>query len=48
MTKLADTLEIISKQGPAALYDGELTGKLVRDIQSNGGIITAKDMRDYR
>lgn len=48
MSKLADTLEIISHQGAAALYDGELTAKLVEDIRSNGGIITTDDMRDYR
>lgn len=48
MSKLADTLEIISHQGPAALYNGELTEKLIEDIRINGGIITTSDMKDYR
>lgn len=48
MSKLADTLEIISWKGPAALYNGELTENLVQDIKKSNGTITADDMRTYR
>ncbi|KAF2900507.1 hypothetical protein ILUMI_05679, partial [Ignelater luminosus] len=46
--KLAETLEIIAKDGAAALYDGRLTAEFVRDIKELGGIITAEDMKQYK
>lgn len=46
--KLAETLEVIAKEGADAIYNGSLTGSLVEDIQENGGIITAEDFYNYR
>ncbi|KAI4456640.1 gamma glutamyl transpeptidase [Holotrichia oblita] len=45
--KLADTLEIIAKEGARALYNGSLTEIFVKDIQDFGGIITVEDMNKY-
>lgn len=40
--KLAESLEIIAKEGESALYskDGTLLSKFVKDIQDFGGIVT--------
>lgn len=46
--KLAETLEIIAKDGVDALYDGGLTAEFVRDIKELGGIISAEDMKQYK
>ncbi|KAK9721769.1 hypothetical protein QE152_g20723 [Popillia japonica] len=46
--KLADTLEIIAKEGARALYNGSLTEMFVKDIQDLGGIITVEDMNKYK
>ena len=45
--KLAKTLEIIAKDGESAFYNGALTDTIVEEIQSNGGIITRKDLQSY-
>ncbi|XP_022916211.2 glutathione hydrolase 1 proenzyme-like [Onthophagus taurus] len=45
--KLAETLEIIAKEGADALYNGTLTKQFVKDIQDVGGIITEEDMINY-
>lgn len=45
--KLAETLEIIAKEGADAIYNGSLTEKLVADIRSYGGIITVNDLNTY-
>lgn len=45
---LADTLEIIAKEGPEVIYRGGRIGRmLVEDIQQMGGIITEQDLQDY-
>ena len=36
MTKLANTLEIISEQGPNAFYNGELSESIVKENNANG------------
>lgn len=46
--KLAETLKIISKDGAKAFYNGSIGIGLVKDITSIGGIITLKDLNDYR
>lgn len=46
--ELADTLELIAKEGADTLYNnGTLAHDLVRDIQDNGGIITVDDFSKY-
>ncbi|XP_034477501.1 scoloptoxin SSD14-like [Drosophila innubila] len=45
---LADTLEIIAKEGPEVIYrSGRIGRMLVEDIKEMGGIITEKDLQDY-
>lgn len=46
--RLCKTLEIISEEGGDALYNGSLAKILSRDIRDLGGIVTEKDLRDYR
>lgn len=45
---LGKTLERIAESGPDVLYQGELTESFVKDIQNEGGIITAADLANYR
>lgn len=48
-TKLAETLEVIAKEGVDALYGGgSLVKGLIEEIAERGGIITEEDMLDYR
>jgi gamma-glutamyltranspeptidase / glutathione hydrolase / leukotriene-C4 hydrolase len=46
--KLAKTLEIIAREGESAFYNGELTEAIVDEIRSEGGIITATDLNNYK
>lgn len=46
--KLAETLQIIAKEGADAIYDGNLTHALVADIEECGGIIKVEDFQSYR
>lgn len=46
--KLAETLEVIAKEGAKALYNGTLTKGFIQDIQSFGGIVTEQDLLEYR
>lgn len=47
--KLADTFEIIQKEGVDSIYGGGTIGKrLVDDIKANDGIITAEDFAKYQ
>uniref|UniRef100_H3D1N6 Glutathione hydrolase n=1 Tax=Tetraodon nigroviridis TaxID=99883 RepID=H3D1N6_TETNG len=46
--KLADTLEIIAKDGAAAFYRGPIAADLVHDIQAAGGTLTAEDLAAFR
>ena len=45
---LADTLEAIAHNGPRAFYEGAVADKLAMAVQSEGGILTAEDLRNYR
>ncbi|KAL3273405.1 hypothetical protein HHI36_014851 [Cryptolaemus montrouzieri] len=45
--KLADTLEIIAKEGGDALHNGSLTDQFIADIKSLNGIITKEDIQGY-
>lgn len=46
--KLAQTLRDISNFGPRAFYNGSIGSRLVRDIHKVGGILTMKDLQNYR
>lgn len=46
--KLAETLEIIAREGADALYNGTLTKSFIQDIQDFDGIITEEDMNNYK
>ncbi len=41
--RLADTLEIIAKEGPRGFYEGPVAEAMVRTLQSHGGVHTAED-----
>ncbi|KAG0054047.1 hypothetical protein BGZ83_012036 [Gryganskiella cystojenkinii] len=45
---LADTLETIGREGADAFYTGKIAQMMVDHVQSHGGILTMKDMRDYK
>ena len=45
---LADTLEDIMEQGIDALYKGERARKIEEEFKAVGGIISAKDLEQYR
>jgi len=47
-TDLANSLETIAADGPRAFYEGLLAEKIVAGVRSNGGIITADDLKNYR
>uniref|UniRef100_A0A6P7FE05 Glutathione hydrolase 2-like n=1 Tax=Diabrotica virgifera virgifera TaxID=50390 RepID=A0A6P7FE05_DIAVI len=46
--KFAQTLRVIAREGGNALHDGSLTKNFVADIKANGGIITVKDLADFK
>lgn len=47
--KLADTLEVIARDGVDAVYGNGTIGQLlVKDIQAAGGIVTIEDLMEYR
>ena len=45
---LADTLRAIAERGPAAFYQGEVAEKIAAAVRAAGGVMTAKDLSDYR
>ncbi len=45
---LAWSLEQIGRHGAQAFYAGEVGQRLVASIQKNGGVMTMKDLADYR
>lgn len=44
----ADTLEIIARKGPEALYSGTIADDIIDTVKSAGGILTHDDLRDYK
>lgn len=46
--ELADVLEGIGKYGPDAFYKGAVAEAIVSDIQANGGILSKRDLAEYR
>ena len=45
---LADTLEILAKEGPESMYTGSLSRIIAKDLESNGSFITHNDLESYR
>ncbi|MBM3944931.1 MAG: gamma-glutamyltransferase [SAR202 cluster bacterium] len=45
---LADTLEAMGKGGHDAFYKGDVGKAIVRDVQAQGGILTERDLAEYR
>jgi len=46
-TDLAETLGLISYIGAAGFYEGDVAKKIVETIQSNDGIMSLEDLRNY-
>ena len=45
---LAETLKLISGNGPDGFYEGETAAKIARFMEERGGLITERDLREYR
>ena len=45
---LADTLDIIARDGIKGFYDSEFTDRMVSHIQSLGGVLTHEDFAQYK
>jgi len=45
---LARTLRLIAEKGPDAFYRGEIADLIVREMKRGGGLITKKDLAEYR
>ncbi|MDP6421128.1 MAG: gamma-glutamyltransferase family protein [SAR202 cluster bacterium] len=46
--ELANILEAIGRDGPDAFYKGDFAKALVSDIQANGGILSERDLAEYK
>ena len=44
---LAWTLKQLSDNGPDAFYKGEIAKKIVKEMERNGGLISADDLKNY-
>ena len=44
---LAWTLKQLSHYGPDAFYEGAIAKKIVKEMERNGGLITAEDLKNY-
>ncbi|EMC91437.1 hypothetical protein BAUCODRAFT_79975 [Baudoinia panamericana UAMH 10762] len=45
--RYADTLEAIAQRGPDAFYTGPVAQAFIDTVQSNGGIMTMQDLKNY-
>lgn len=45
---LARTLDVLAEQGPDAFYQGAIAQDIVAEMNRGKGLITAKDLADYR
>lgn len=45
---LANSLRLIAEQGPDAFYKGAIAEKIVAEMKRGGGLITRKDLAEYR
>jgi gamma-glutamyltranspeptidase / glutathione hydrolase len=44
----ADTLDAIARRGPEVFYSGEIAARMVDDIAQHGGLVSARDLAEYR
>lgn len=47
-SRMADSLDILAREGARALYDGDLGAAMARDVQDKGGYLAHDDLRAYR
>ncbi len=47
MSDYADSLELVSEEGPRAFYEGELATRIVAEMAAHGGFMTADDLASY-
>lgn len=45
--ELAETLKRLSEKGPREFYEGKTAKMIAGEIQSNGGILTEQDLKEY-
>ncbi len=45
--QLAGALELISREGPRAFYEGQIAGLIAQEMDRNKGSITAEDLKNY-
>ena len=45
---LADSLRLIAREGWEAFYVGEIGQRMAAEVQENGGLLTAEDLKAYR
>jgi len=45
---LCETLRTVAKKNATEFYNGTIGQLLVADLQEQGGIITMKDLNEYR
>src|SRR5690606_21921901 len=45
---LANTLEIIARDGAEAFYTGELARRIIDDIRANGGVLSERDLAEFQ
>lgn len=48
LPELGDFLDLVIKEGAAALHGGDVARALVAEMDAHAGLITAADLRDYR
>jgi gamma-glutamyltranspeptidase / glutathione hydrolase len=46
--ELANTLELIARQGPDAFYRGDVAAKIAASVRAAGGVMTVEDIANYR
>ncbi len=47
-SELAHTLSLIAQHGSRAFYRGNIAKQMIKAIQAHGGVMTMKDLADYR
>lgn len=45
---VARTLELIAREGVDVFYHGEIADRIIADMAANGGLITRRDLEEYR